>query len=184
MDEPGLLVALGPVAGLHAPGLEIAADRTGGDLAIGVLAGQPDLDVVGLAGAEAHIAGAQDDGAERQTEALQHFLGAGGHALVLVDCAFLIGDRDHLDLVELVLAQHAARVAPGRAGLGAEAWRQRGVAQRQRLRVEDLLADKVGERHLGGGDEPAAVGLVGHVDEGCQFGGHGPRRRIDRRFGH
>ncbi len=34
-------------------------------------------------------------------------------------------DRDELDLGELMLADHAARVAPGRAGLGAEAGRRR-----------------------------------------------------------
>ena len=67
------------------------------------------------------------------------------------------GDRDQLDLVELVLADHAARVLAGGARLGAEARRPGGEAQRQRLLVEDLVAHQVGERHLGGRDQPAAV---------------------------
>ena len=56
-----------------------------------------------------------------QIEALEHFLGAGGHALVLGGGLFGRGDRDELDLFELVLADHAARVAPGRPRLGAKA---------------------------------------------------------------
>ena len=67
-------------------------------------------------------------------------------------------DRDQLDLVELVLAQHAAGVAPRRPGLGPEAGRQRGEAQGQFLLAEDRLADEVGQRHLGGGDEPEFLG--------------------------
>ena len=66
------------------------------------------------------------------------------------------GDRDQLDLVELVLADHAARVAPGRAGLGAEARGQRGEAQRQLVLGEDLLAHEVGQRDFGGRDQPVA----------------------------
>src|SRR5690606_9837151 len=58
MDEAGPLPFGRTIASLHAPRLEIAADRTGRNLAIGVLAGQPDLDVVGLLRAEAHVAGA------------------------------------------------------------------------------------------------------------------------------
>ena len=67
---------------------------------------------------------------------------------------FRRGDRDQLDLVELVLAEHAARVAAGRARLGAEARRQRGEAERQLGLVEDGFADEVGQRDFGGGDEP------------------------------
>src|SRR5687768_12052984 len=43
----GLGIARGPVARLHAPGLEVAADGARGNLAEGVLAGQPHLDVIG-----------------------------------------------------------------------------------------------------------------------------------------
>ena len=46
-------------------------------------------------------------------------------------------DRDQFDLGELVLADHAARVAPGGPGLGAETGRAGGEAQRQLRFVED-----------------------------------------------
>ena len=52
-----------------------------------------------------------------------------------------------------MLADHAAGVAPGSAGLGAEARRQRRQPHRQFLLVEDGFAHEVGERHFGGGDE-------------------------------
>ena len=123
MDEARRPAVLRLVAGIHAARLEIAADRAGRDLAIGVLAGKPDLDVVGLARREAHVAGAERDGAEGQIETLQHLLGAARHALMFVRRLLRRGDRDELDLGELMLADHAARVAARRARLGAEARR-------------------------------------------------------------
>src|SRR5688572_2729582 len=83
VDEARTLLARLAAARLHAPRLELAAVGAARDLAIGVLAGQPDLDVKSLLRREAHVAGAQRDDAVRQAEALQHFLGAIGHALVL-----------------------------------------------------------------------------------------------------
>ncbi len=50
---------------------------------------------------------------------------------------FRATDRDQLDLLELVLADHAAHVAPAAAGLGTEAHRVGGHAQRQALGIDD-----------------------------------------------
>src|SRR3546814_9042590 len=72
------LGALGPKARLHAAGLEVAAVRAARDLAVGALPRQPDLNVVGLAGREAHVAGRQHHAAIWQLEALPHRLGAAG----------------------------------------------------------------------------------------------------------
>ena len=96
-----------------------------------------------------------------RSERCQDGLGAGGHPLVLG--LGLVGrdDRDQLDLVELVLADEAARVRARRAGFRAEAGGQRGEAQRQLGFVEDLLAHELVRLHLGGGDQPAAVGGAG-----------------------
>src|SRR5712671_5884953 len=87
---------LRPEARAHAAGLVLTAVRAARNLAIGVLAGQPDLDVEGLARGRAHVAAAQHDRAERQAEALQHLLGAGGHALVLLVGLLRRGDADQL----------------------------------------------------------------------------------------
>jgi hypothetical protein len=81
-----------------------------------------------------------------QIEPAQHLLGAGEHALVLVLAVLRRRDRDQLNFGELVLADHAASVLAGRAGLGAEAGRAGGEPQRQRGFVDDRLAHKVGER--------------------------------------
>jgi hypothetical protein len=64
-----------------------------------------------------------------------------------------VGDLHHLDLVELVLADHAARVAPGAAGLGPEARRVRGELDGQLGLGHDLVAHKVGQRHFAGRDQ-------------------------------
>ena len=52
-----------------------------------------------------------------------------------------------------MLADHAARVAARRARLGAEARGAGGEAKRQRLLVDDALADEIGQRDFGGRDE-------------------------------
>ena len=74
----------------------------------------------------------------------------------------LVGAHDlhQLHLVELVLADHAARVLAVAAGLGAEARRVADELERQRLGGDDLVAHDVGHRHFGGRDqvELAAVG--------------------------
>src|SRR5947207_11088456 len=52
----GSLPSAGAIARLHALGLEGAAIRAAGNLAIGVLRRQPNLEVVGLLRRETHIA--------------------------------------------------------------------------------------------------------------------------------
>ena len=88
------------------------------------------------------------------------------------------GEGEDLDLVELVGAQHAARVAAGRAGLAPVARRVRHQPHRQVGLVEDLAGVDRRERHLGGGDAPQVVALdgVGVVGELGQLAGGGQRR--------
>ena len=62
-------------------------------------------------------------------------------------------DLHQLDLVELVLADHAARVLAVAARLRAEARRVRGQLERQRVGGEDLVAHDVGQRDLRGRDQ-------------------------------
>ena len=94
-----------------------------------------------------------------QIEPAQDFLGAGQHALVLVLGLLGRGDGDELDLGELMLPDHAARVFAGGAGLGAEARRAGGEPHRQLRFVDDGFADEIGQRHFGGGDEPKSICL-------------------------
>ena len=52
-------------------------------------------------------------------------------------------DLHQLDLVELMLADHAARVLAVAARLGAEARRVRGELDRQRVGGKDLVAHEL-----------------------------------------
>ena len=85
-------------------------------------------------------------------------LGAADHALLLGAAVLGPGDRHHLDLLELVLAEHARGVLARRPRLRAEALGMGGHPHRQRALVEDLAGDEVGQRHLRGRDQPPAVG--------------------------
>ncbi|CRD57893.1 hypothetical protein BN126330174 [Stenotrophomonas thermophila] len=171
-------------ARLHAAGLEITTVRARGNLAVGFLRRQPDFQVVGLDGREAHVAGAQQHLAVRQAQLFQHHFSAAGHALVFGIALFRATDRDQLDLLELVLADHAAHVAPAAAGLGTEAHRVGGHAQRQALGIDDLVAHDVGQRHFRGRDQVARGiahgGLEQVVLELRQLAGAAQRIGVDQ----
>jgi hypothetical protein len=68
-----------------------------------------------------------------------------------------MGDGHHLHLLELVLAEHARGVAAGAAGLGPEAQGMGGIPAGEVVLVHDVARDDVGQRDLGGGDQPPAV---------------------------
>ena len=131
VDEAGLLRVLGPAAGVHPAGLEVAAVRAARDLAIAALPGQPDLDVVGPARGEAGVARGQRHHPVGQPQPLQDRLGTADHPLVLGVGLLRRGDADQLDLGELVLPDHALGVLPGGTGLRAEAGREGRQPHRQ-----------------------------------------------------
>ena len=62
-------------------------------------------------------------------------------------------DLYHLDLVELVLANHAAGITAIGTGFTAEARGMGGELERQTAGVDDLVAHHVGQRHFGGRDQ-------------------------------
>jgi hypothetical protein len=113
-------------ARLHAPRLEIPAVAARGDLAVFLLPRQPHFEVIGLRAAEADVAAAQRDHAIRQFQPLQHGFGVRGELFERGIRIFRpLHDLHEFDLVELVLADHAARVLASRTGLRAEARRVR-----------------------------------------------------------
>ena len=172
-------------ARLHAAGLEVAAVGARGNLAVFVLARYPDFQVVGLHGAEAHVAGAQRQNAVRQLQGLQHALGVGGQAFQGFHGFRWLDHLDHLDLVELVLADHATGVAARGTGFAAEA---RGVGDeldRQVLGVDDLVGNDVGQRHFGGRDQvEVGFAFAGNLEqvflELRQLAGALQRRGLDQ----
>ena len=66
-------------------------------------------------------------------------------------------ELDQLDFLKLVLADDAARVFARRSGFGAEAGSVGGEADGQAGLVEDFVAIEIGDRDLGGGDQPVVV---------------------------
>src|SRR3546814_1513220 len=89
MEEARILLPFRPVAGVHAPGLKVAAVGDAAYFPICLLAWEPDFQVKGLARAKAHIAGAQQHSSVGQLKRLQNPLRGGQHFLVL--CFGLLG---------------------------------------------------------------------------------------------
>src|SRR5258706_3119034 len=130
-------------------------------------AGRIDLDVDASVVALTQVAGADLDHSVREPERGDCALGA-DHELVeerrsLLRCRY----RADLDLVELVVAEHAPRITPGGPGLAPEAGRVGHEAQREAGLFEDLVARHRRERSLGRRDGPEIVAfeVIGVVGE-------------------
>ena len=76
-----------------------------------------------------------------------------GHFFQHFVALFGVHDLHHFDLVKLVLADHAARVAAVAAGFGAEARGVGGQLDGQFGFLHDCIAHEVGQRHFRGGNE-------------------------------
>ncbi len=173
---------LRPVADLGAARLEGLEVRAARDLAELALARQPDLDVVGLGRAEADIPGRERHDAVVDSQKLQNPLGVARELLQALEALLGLRVHDQLDLVELVLADDAARVLAEAAGLGPEAWRVGRHLHRQLGGVEDLVAVHVRDRHLGGRDQvvgPLVVQLEEVLLELRQLSGPEERLVVD-----
>ncbi len=120
-----------------------------------------DQTVEALRAAVAHVARAARDGLVGQLEAFEHGLGVPRERVERRDAVLGPGEPHQLHLVELVHADDPARVATGRAGLAAEAGREREVPDGELRLVEDLVTVQVRHRHLGGRDEVG--GLAGEL---------------------
>ena len=130
--------------------LEIAAR---GDFAVTLLPGQPDLDIVGLCGGRARISGTKRNHPVGEPETLKDDLGVADEFFERRPGVLGPDDVDEFDLLELVLAEHAASVLAVGTGLRAKTRRVRGQLDRQPVGLDDRLAHEVGQRHLGGRDQ-------------------------------
>ncbi len=157
VEELGLAGSGWAVADVGSAGLEGLEVGAGADLAVEVLAGEPDFEVVGLGGGETHVAGAEEHAAVGEAELFEDGLGVAGEGLVLFVGLFGRGELDQLDLLELVLTDHAADVFAVAAGFGAEAGGVGAVGDGELGLVEGLVAEEVGDGDFGGGDEPVVV---------------------------
>lgn len=153
--EFGFFVAL--ESDVCAASLEVEAVGAGADFAVGVLPGEPHFEVVCFGGVEAGVAGAERHYAIGEFEFLEDGLRVGGHGFEFVEGVLGAYELDHLDFVELVLAQHAARVLAVGACFGAEAGRVRGVVDWELGVVNDFTGVDVGQRDFCGGNEPEVL---------------------------
>ena len=166
MDELRLAVGVFEAA-VEAARLVVGEARARADLKPLLLAGSPELQVVALRGGEAHVAGREHDHAERKAEPRKDFFRFLHERLELLERDGRMHEVHHLDLVELVDAQHAARHLARRPRLAAEA---RSVGReldgalggdlREVHAVKDVVAVVVRDRHLGRRNQPEVVDLA------------------------
>src|SRR5439155_18042107 len=117
-------------ADLQPPRLKVGRVRAGRDLAVALLAREPRLDVVLPRRRRAEVARGNVDDAVGQADRLDELLLDCQQPVVFVPGLLRPAVDEHLDLVELVDAEHPARVLPRRARLAAEAGRIAGVVER------------------------------------------------------
>ncbi len=147
-----------------ATGLECFAIGAGGDLHEFTCGGEPDFDVVGFGGSEAHLRGAEKHDAIMQTEALEDLFDIGDEGIELGVTLVWARELEELDLLKLVLAANAAGIATRGARFGTEAGRPGAVADRERFGGEGGIAVEAGELDLRGGSEPKVCAFaVEHV---------------------
>ena len=160
VKEVGFFRAGGTVFNVCAAGLEGFEVGAGGDLAVEVLSGEPDFEVVGFGGGEAHVAGAEKHAAIREVEFFQDDFGVTGEGFVLFVRVFRPDEFYELYSLELMLADHAADVLAVGAGFATEAGSVGAEGDRELGLFEGLVAVEIGDGDLGGGDEPVVVVLV------------------------
>jgi hypothetical protein len=137
--------------------LKLPEVRAGTDLQPLGAARGPDLQVVLDHGREGQVPGAHLDHPVGKVEGLEHVLRVGEQPDELVHGGLGPDELHQLDLVELVAALDAPRVAPGGHLLAAEAGGVGDVLDGQGGAVQDLVAVQVRHRHLGRGDEPEVL---------------------------
>src|SRR5215218_1791616 len=159
VDRAGRLPLSRAVTRAEAAGLVVGRVRARGQLAIAALARDPGLAVVLLRRRGAEVADGDVDDAVGDLERAEDPLLDRQQAFVLRRRGGRVDEREHLDLVELVDAEDATGVAPGRACLATEAGREGAVAEGQGVGVEDLVGVQAGEGDLrGAGEEEVVLG--------------------------
>src|SRR6266567_4770774 len=142
------------------PRLKRFAVRTRRDLSIGVLAWQPDFDVIGLGGRESKVAGGQCNSSISQPKLFKHHFGVMRQRLQFIVRVLGPSDLHKLDFVELMLANQPSSVFAVASRFGPEARRIRGHLDRQARAVEDFVRVDVRQRDFGGRDQIEST-LVG-----------------------
>src|SRR6185295_4498548 len=99
------------------PRLKVPEEGAARDLAIRVLPREPDLEIVAFAGVRTDVPRAKLHGAVVEPEPHEDLLRVASQELELAQALAVFHEADELHLVELVLADEAARVLAVAAGL-------------------------------------------------------------------
>ena len=172
---------------LRAAGLERLETRAARHLQPALLTGRPDFEVVFFGLRKSDVAATHEEHAVGQLEFLQEALGIETEGVELGVAGLGMHPLEQLDLVELVEAVEPAHVLAVAARLAAETRRVGGAFHRQRLGVENLVAEEVRQRHLGGRHCVETIGdglihltfLVGQLAGGGGAGGVDEDRRVN-----
>ena len=136
--------AVGAVADPEAAGLVVGRVRRRGQLPIALLRREPRFEVVALGRRGAQVRRRNVDDTVGEPELLREGLLGREQPVVLVPGFLRANVREHLHLVELVDAEHPARIAPGRARLPAEVRGEGRIAERELVRFKDLAHVQAG----------------------------------------
>ena len=159
MAELRLAVGIAEAA-VETTRLIVGEARAGRNLQPLLFAGRPKFEVVAFRGRKAHVARAELKDAVMETEPLEDVFRFAYEDFKLVERGVGMDEVDHLHLVELVDAEHAARHLAGRSGFAAEARRVGGKLDRKILAGENVVAVVVGYRNFSRRDEPEIVDLA------------------------
>ena len=125
----------------------------GAYLNVAVIGRHPDLDIVGLCGAEADVTAGEANDTVGESESLQYLLSVKSEALELLVGVVGVSKLDKLDLVELVLTDKTSGISSCASRLGSEASGICAVLDGKILGVHDLVLVHVGYGNLGGRNE-------------------------------
>src|SRR5688572_25164075 len=146
MGEPHFASVGRTIPNIRPACLEITEIAAGRNLAVLVLAGQPNFYVVGLGCAKTHVAGGQDDNAVWNLQPLQDFFSVPDKRLQFLAGLLLPGELYQFDLVELVLAKHTPNIFSMGTRFAAKAGRIRRKFYREAAAVENIFTIDVGQR--------------------------------------
>lgn len=149
-------------AAVEAVGLVAAEVGHRTDFQPALLGGAPGLEVVADGGGEAHVAATETEDVVGKLQLGEQALHVVEHLLVGDLCVLRRVDTDDLDLVKLMETVETAHVLAIAAGLATEAGGVGAALDGEFVLLDDLVAEEVGHRHLGGGDqvEVVEVGMV------------------------
>jgi hypothetical protein len=139
--------------------LVVGRVRGRGELPVALLRGEPALDVVLLHRRCTEVARGDVDDTVRDAEVADQLFLDREQVLVLAAGGVERGEHEHLDLVELMDTEHAARVLAGSSRFAAEVRRVADIAEWQQCLVDDLACVHGGQADLRGAGEKELVAL-------------------------